>query len=1369
MIINSRVYKKKKPPGRWGSEKTTAKASNISENSVSVSNEYLKFLKMASDKQKINVELKKEDLETLLRQQIGSDLKVESFTSKSLTKPGDNYGSTMLAVEVDYKINGKNIIKLPIVAKLVPESPFLRKVFNIENTFRKEVRAYTLVGPAYDKLQKEKGLPENEILDIFPRYYGARSNKENDDNIDADETAVLLLENLKITGYDCPDRRKGFNLKHMEMAITSLAKFHALSLALKMLKPKVFEDTVLKACAKFKLGLSDDDVENEKWVNGIMDLVKAIPYCEPYLERIEKSLRADISARNIERKPREPFATIVHNDFWVNNMMFKYRNSAAKGDETPLAMKFVDFQVTLYDSPVRDLIFLLFTSSEDGLLDKHYDRFIRLYHNRLIDTLQKLGCDTEAYSFEHFQGELNIYCPKEFPHILFMVNPISADPEGMQETSTLDENSITHISGGDVYVKKVMPSETQKLDVELKKEDLETLLRQQIGSDLNVTSFTSKPLTQPGDNYGSTMLSVEVSYQTNGNNEIIKLPIVAKLVPESPFLRKVFDIENTFRKEVRAYTLVGPVYSQIQKEKGISETEILNIFPKYFGSRCNKENDDNIDADETAVLLLENLKISGYETPDRRKGFNLKHMEMAVSSLAKFHALSIVLKILKPKVFEDTILKACAKYRLGKIQNDEEDEKWISGIMNLLKSIPSVEPYLERIEISARADFKAKKEGSKPREPFATIVHNDFWVNNMMFKYQNSINKGDELKKYEVPIAMKFVDFQVTIYDSPVRDLIFLLFSSSEDGLLAKHYNHFIHLYHEHFINILKRFGCNTEPYSFKHFQEELNVFSPKEFPHILFMLNVISANPEGMQETSSIDEDSILVNRGGNIFENKSKKMSSEIQKLNVELKKEDLETLLCQQIGSDLTVTSFTSKPLTQPGDNYGSTMLAVEVSYQTNGNNEIIKLPIVAKLVPESPFLRKVFDIENTFRKEVIAYTLVSPVYSQLQKEKGISEIEILDIFPKYYGSRKVERGPAFRLLMMTSEIEKLSVELKKKDLETLLCQQIGLDLKVTSFTSKPLTQPGDNYGSTMLAVEVSYQTNGSNEIIKLPIVAKLVPESPFLRKLFDIENTFWKEVRIYTLVSPAYNKLQKEKGISENEILDIFPKYYGSRCNKENDDNIDADETAVLLLENLKISGYETPDRRKGFNLKHMEMAVSSLAKFHALSIALKLLKPKVFEDTILKACAKYTLGKTDDDEEDERWTSGIMKILKSIPDCEPYLERIEKSVRADFQAKKEGYKPREPFATIVHNDFWRLGCNTEHFSFKHFQEELNIICPKEFPHILFMLNPVTANPEGMQETSSVGEDSLPVIVNKGGHIFETKALYLIKTFDSNGWL
>lgn len=265
--------------------------------------------------------LREEDLEHLLSQHLKQDLKVKNCKIWALTHPGDNYSSTMLASDIIIQHNNIIAQKLSLVAKLLPPTKFLREVINIDITFRKEVNAYMLVFPEFEKLQQEKKVPQNEIFNAFPMFYGARLNCTGDMNEIADEKAILLLENLKVSGYKTGNRRYGLDYKHMKLGVSHLGKFHALSIALKLLKPEIFKKTVIKTCEAFKVASMVDETGLPKWIASTMGYVKEIPECEQHLDRIENAL---IQFVKNPIQPREPFSAFIHNDFWVNNMMFKY-------------------------------------------------------------------------------------------------------------------------------------------------------------------------------------------------------------------------------------------------------------------------------------------------------------------------------------------------------------------------------------------------------------------------------------------------------------------------------------------------------------------------------------------------------------------------------------------------------------------------------------------------------------------------------------------------------------------------------------------------------------------------------------------------------------------------------------------------------------------------------------------------------------------------------------------------------------------------------------------------------------------------------------------------------------------------------------
>jgi thiamine kinase-like enzyme len=396
-------------------------------------------------------DLRKGDLETLLCQHLGLEVKIHSYKVRDLTQRGDNYSSTILAVDVILQQYSETPCNLSLVAKLLPPTKFLCEVINIDVTFRKEVNAYTLVFPEFYHLQREREIPENEILDVFPKLYGARINRHGDRNEKADETAILLLENLKISGYGTGDRRNGLNLKHMELGVTHLAGFHALSVALKILRPQVFKETVLRACESFQIASKMDETGLPKWIASTMNYVKAIPECEQYLQKIENAL-----IRYVKKvvPPTDPFAAFIHNDLWVNNILFQYEQER---NDIPSGIKFVDFQLTQFSSPAKDLIFFIYSSAMLDVIDNNYEHLVCLYHCEFTKCLRKLGCNMDPFTFQKLQEEINISGSLEFAHILMMLKFICADQNQLPELSNDCVEELLEINtGGDIYANKVI-------------------------------------------------------------------------------------------------------------------------------------------------------------------------------------------------------------------------------------------------------------------------------------------------------------------------------------------------------------------------------------------------------------------------------------------------------------------------------------------------------------------------------------------------------------------------------------------------------------------------------------------------------------------------------------------------------------------------------------------------------------------------------------------------------------------------------------------------------------------------------------------------------------------------------------------------
>ncbi|XP_072762503.1 uncharacterized protein [Anoplolepis gracilipes] len=356
--------------------------------------------------------------------------------------------------------------------------------------------------------------------------------------------------------------------------------------------------------------------------------------------------------------------------------------------------------------------------------------------------------------------------------------------------------------------------------------ELQPILSRTFGEQLIVIRYTTKSLLQPGENYGSSIFSVHAVIKRNDQADEEDVYLVAKMPPPTEFQRRIFDSPVSFRKEIFMYESIIPHYKQLERDAGLKEDELFDILPKYYQSRLSLSPDG--DFDDNAVILMENLKARGFYICDRVKGCDFEHSKVAVRAMARFHALGIAIRLKQPEYFE--LLKERSK--CIKLHNQEFEH--IHG--DMLKRIaedPEVAVYLDRCK-AAMED--AEKNGMwdivpGDEEPWSTICHTDFWVNNIMF-HRDENGRVDDIK---------FVDFQNYLLLDPLRELVFYLFSStdaSDDGI-----EELMDLYHKTFIDVLVRMGCDTESFTRERMEAKLKIDAKYEFMHVIFMLKILTLN----------------------------------------------------------------------------------------------------------------------------------------------------------------------------------------------------------------------------------------------------------------------------------------------------------------------------------------------------------------------------------------------------------------------------------------------------------------------------------------------------------------------------------------------
>lgn len=140
------------------------------------------------------------DLRSLLEKHYDDSVVVLNSETKLLTAPGENYGGVILSVEATIKIGNHPPELKRFVAKLCPANQMLCDLFNIQETFKKEIRMYMDAIPALVDLENEYEIKDDRIEDMFAKTLGARINLQPGSQV-VDKDAVLLLENLKVYKY----------------------------------------------------------------------------------------------------------------------------------------------------------------------------------------------------------------------------------------------------------------------------------------------------------------------------------------------------------------------------------------------------------------------------------------------------------------------------------------------------------------------------------------------------------------------------------------------------------------------------------------------------------------------------------------------------------------------------------------------------------------------------------------------------------------------------------------------------------------------------------------------------------------------------------------------------------------------------------------------------------------------------------------------------------------------------------------------------------------------------------------------------------------------------------------------------------------
>ncbi|XP_034125256.1 uncharacterized protein LOC117581897 [Drosophila guanche] len=391
------------------------------------------------------------DLHKVIQPHLPEGTTLETYSSRYLTKPGDNYGSVMLAIQAQIKDKDSKVRELSLIAKLPPvTNDIYWQIFQPERTCITENAVYKYLASELNQLQLKAGILPAKLFDAFPRYYGSRISL-NDSATKVDRDAVLVQENVTVNGYRPGNRYKPYDMAHTVLILHYLAQYHALPIALRLKNPQKYEEFVRPYFKKFDMNLNISPKEKEVMNTELLaDIKTAANGNETDVKRVKELLDKFDEFQAGKDVADGPYTTLVHGDLWINNLMVKYDD-----DGVPIKLKIVDFQIAQYGSLVHDIIFLLFSSVETKVLEENYYQLLRVYYNAFIKALRKVDVDVNSYKYETFLDEVQKQAHLQLPHAIFMMKVILADSSTLPtDYKDVDLTVLTKNTGAkDIVVK----------------------------------------------------------------------------------------------------------------------------------------------------------------------------------------------------------------------------------------------------------------------------------------------------------------------------------------------------------------------------------------------------------------------------------------------------------------------------------------------------------------------------------------------------------------------------------------------------------------------------------------------------------------------------------------------------------------------------------------------------------------------------------------------------------------------------------------------------------------------------------------------------------------------------------------------------
>lgn len=237
---------------------------------------------------------------------------------------------------------------------------------------------------------------------------------------------------------------------------------------------------------------------------------------------------------------------------------------------------------------------------------------------------------------------------------------------------------------------------------------------------------------------------------------------------------------------------------------------------------------------------MEDLRTKGYLHQNLNKGLTSRQAEVAVECMAQIHSASLALQIEEGK---DLDVKF--PYLLTREKAEEAFhalfEKGLPLLLKYLQNKPdfqSVRTCLQ--DYSGNRSRDIFRQILSPSDTLNTLVHCDFWSNNILFK--SSGDSGND-------ILCRIIDWQTVMKAKPSIDIGMLITISLSPEVRREHEEAILNTYWSSFTNYSHQFGIKDKDINYSYEELKKDVKEGKLFGVLLMIGSVDIALGDSVRE----------------------------------------------------------------------------------------------------------------------------------------------------------------------------------------------------------------------------------------------------------------------------------------------------------------------------------------------------------------------------------------------------------------------------------------------------------------------------------------------------------------------------------------